>query len=154
MQLCVDGWADEVAKRYGSETMAEIEWAAWNDQIAPEFGAHEERVPSGGSRLRRRQSVWSRRKSRASTRVVYSGLFSPRPDMVDYSKEQLVTWFLGSHEYLLQCIEGWAAQIVVRYGLDEMFDMQFTLWGTRSCRESRGSRPRCWASRETRWRTG
>ena len=37
MQLCVDGWADEVAKRYGSATMAEIEWAAWNDQIAPEL---------------------------------------------------------------------------------------------------------------------
>ena len=42
---------------------------------------------------------------------------------------ELVTWFLGSHEYLLQCIEAWAAQIVVRYGLDEMFDIQWTLWG-------------------------
>jgi hypothetical protein len=41
----------------------------------------------------------------------------------------LVTWFLGSHEYLLQCIEGWAAQIVVRYSLDDMFDIQWTLWG-------------------------
>ena len=37
LQLCVDGWADEVAKRYGAETMAEIEWAAWNDQIVPEL---------------------------------------------------------------------------------------------------------------------
>ncbi len=36
---------------------------------------------------------------------------------------------LGSHEYLLQCIEGWAAQIVVRDGLDTMFDIQFQLWG-------------------------
>ncbi|HEX4127007.1 MAG TPA: hypothetical protein VHX67_05455, partial [Acidimicrobiales bacterium] len=26
--LCVDGWAAEVAKRYGADTMAEIEWAA------------------------------------------------------------------------------------------------------------------------------
>jgi hypothetical protein len=33
-QLCVDGWAAEVAKRYGAETMAEIEWTAWNDQVA------------------------------------------------------------------------------------------------------------------------
>ena len=49
--------------------------------------------------------------------------------MADLSKAQLVTWFLGSHEYLLQCIEAWAAQIVVRYGLDEMFDIQWTLWG-------------------------
>ena len=38
-------------------------------------------------------------------------------------------WFLGSHEFLLQCIEAWAAQIVVRYSLDEMFDIQWTLWG-------------------------
>src|SRR5690348_15576120 len=26
MQLCVDGWAAEIAKRYGAEAMAEIEW--------------------------------------------------------------------------------------------------------------------------------
>ena len=44
-------------------------------------------------------------------------------------KEQLVTWLLGSHEYLLQCIEAWATQITVRYGLDVMFDIQYTLWG-------------------------
>ena len=30
---------------------------------------------------------------------------------------------------MLQCIEAWAAQIVVRYSLDEMFDIQWTLWG-------------------------
>jgi hypothetical protein len=36
---------------------------------------------------------------------------------------------LGSHEYLLQCIEAWATQITVRYGLDVMFDIQWTLWG-------------------------
>ena len=36
---------------------------------------------------------------------------------------------LGSHEYLLQCIEAWATQITIRYGLDVMFDIQWTLWG-------------------------
>ena len=70
-----------------------------------------------------------RPEDRASTRVVYTGLFSPGPNLAELGKEQLVTWFLGGHEYLLQCIEGWAAQIVVRYGLDVMFDMQYTLWG-------------------------
>jgi hypothetical protein len=40
-----------------------------------------------------------------------------------------VTWLLGSHEYLLQCIEAWARKITVRYGLDTMFDIQWTLWG-------------------------
>src|SRR5512134_2526492 len=34
---CVDAWAAEVARRYGAETMAEIEWAAWNDQVVPEL---------------------------------------------------------------------------------------------------------------------
>ena len=37
LQLVVDGWATEVARRYGAETMAEIEWTAWNDQIVPEL---------------------------------------------------------------------------------------------------------------------
>src|SRR5215510_11759316 len=37
MQLCVHGWAREVAKRYGPDTMAEIEWMAWNCLIVPEI---------------------------------------------------------------------------------------------------------------------
>jgi hypothetical protein len=128
LQLCVDGWATEVARRYGAETMAEIEWTAWNDQIVPElermrneflmpdttYVDPNQRIPEG---------------ERATTRVVYSGLFTPTPQVDDLSKEQLVTWLLGSHEYLLQCIEAWATQITVRYGLDVMFDIQYTLWG-------------------------
>ena len=105
MQLCVDGWADEVAKRYGDEAMAEIEWAAWNDQIAPELRAHEERVSA------RRTLVYedpnragpARGPGRPGwcTRAVPAA-----PGHGRLQKEQLVTWFLGSHEYLLQCIEG------------------------------------------------
>ncbi len=128
MQLCVDGWADEVAKRYGADIMAEIEWAAWTEQIAPELARmRNEFLPDDVVYEDPNQRV--RQEDRGSTRVVYTGLFSPRPDLRQRSKEELVTWFLGSHEYLLQCIEGWAAQIVVRYGLDEMFDMQYALWG-------------------------
>jgi hypothetical protein len=128
LQLCVEGWADEVTKRYGAETMAEIQWAAWNDQIAPELKRmRSEFLPESVLYEDPNQGV--REEDRASTRVVYTGLFSPGPHLDALSKEQLVTWFLGSHEYLLQCIEGWAAQIVVRYGLDVMFDMQYTLWG-------------------------
>ena len=128
MQLCVDGWADEVAKRYGADTMAEIEWAAWTEQIAPELARmRSEFLPDDVVYEDPNQRV--RQEDRGSTRVVYTGLFSPRPDLSGRSKEELVRWFLGSHEYLLQCIEGWAAQLVVRYGLDEMFDMQYALWG-------------------------
>ena len=128
MQLCVDGWADEVASRYGAEAMAEIEWAAWNDQIAPELTRMKnEFLPAGTMYEDPNQQVSE--ADRVRTRVVYTGLFTPHPGAVELTKEQLVTWFLGSHEYLLQCIEGWAAQIVVRYGLDQMFDIQYTLWG-------------------------
>jgi hypothetical protein len=67
--------------------------------------------------------------ARTRTRVTYTGLFTAPPNAVDLSKEQLVTWLLGSHEYLLQCIEAWATQLTVRYGLDTMFDIQYTLWG-------------------------
>jgi hypothetical protein len=38
------------AKRYGAETMAEIEWAAWNDQVVARDRAHEGRVPAGRPR--------------------------------------------------------------------------------------------------------
>lgn len=127
-QLCVDGWAAEVAKRYGAETMAEIEWAAWNDQIVPELARmREEFLPADTVYEDPNQQVPE--QDRAGTRVVYTGPFTPGPDAIELTKPQLVSWFLGSHEYLLQCIEAWAAQVVVRYGLDEMFDIQFTLWG-------------------------
>jgi hypothetical protein len=128
LQLCVDGWAKEVGKRYGAATMAEIEWTAWNDQVVPELERMtNEFLPAGTEYEDPNRRVPE--QDRPTTRVVYTGLFTPRAGVTELSKEQLVTWFLGSHEYLLQCIEAWAAQIVVRYGLDVMFDIQYTLWG-------------------------
>jgi hypothetical protein len=128
MLLCVNGWAAEVAKRHGAETMAEIEWAAWNDQILPEIGRMKtEFLPAYAVYVDTNEQVSE--GDRGNTRVVYTGLFTPRQNLVELTKEQLVTWLLGSHEYLLQCIEAWATQITVRYGLDEMFDIQWTLWG-------------------------
>ncbi|MBV9935666.1 MAG: hypothetical protein JO367_15320 [Actinobacteria bacterium] len=128
MQLCVDGWAAEVGKRYGAETAAEIEWAAWNDQMVPELARMQtEFLPAGFNYTDLNQAVAV--DDRPTTRVVYAGLFTPRAGVENLSKAELVSWLLGSHEYLLQCIEGWAAQIVVRYGLDVMFDIQYTLWG-------------------------
>jgi hypothetical protein len=126
--VCIEGWTNEVAKRFGTETMREIEWAAWNDQIAPELDRMKaEYLPDGTTYEDPNRAVAE--ADRATTPVVYTGLFSPGPDIAALSKEQLVRWFLGSHEYLLQCIEGWAAQIVLRTGLDDMFDIQYTLWG-------------------------
>jgi hypothetical protein len=121
MQLCVDGWSAEVGKRYGAAIADEIEWAAWNDQMRPELARmREEFLPA-----------WATYDdpNEQGKKVVYTGLFSSRPQMDELDKPALVRWLLGSHEFLLQCIEGWAAQIVVRYGLDVMFDIQYTLWG-------------------------
>jgi hypothetical protein len=136
LQLCVNGWAAEVARRYGADVMAEIEWAAWNDQVVPELERmKDEFLPAGTIAADPNQQIAAdpnqqiAAADRASTRVVYTHLFSPPANAADLSKEQLVTCFLGAHEYLLQCIEAWAAQIVVRYSLDDMFDIQWTLWG-------------------------
>ena len=128
LTTCVDGWATEVARRYGEDTMAEIEWTAWYEQVVPEIDRMRgEFLPEGTPYVDPNDSVPE--DDRATTRVTYTGLFTPRDDTLDLSKPELVTWLLGSHEYLLQCIEAWATQITVRYGLDEMFDIQWTLWG-------------------------
>ena len=126
--LCVNGWAEEVSKRYGQEAMAEIEWAAWNDQIFPELARmQDEFLPVG--LVYEDPNRFVAEAVRSSTRVDYTGLFSPPVDGGDLSKADLVKWLLGSHEFLLQCIEAWATQITVRYGLDTMFDIQYSLWG-------------------------
>jgi hypothetical protein len=126
--VCIEGWTTEVERRFGTAVMREIEWAAWSDQIAPELERmRTEFLPDWIDYIDPNEAVAE--ADRPSTPVVYTGLFSPRPAAADLTKPELVTWFLGSHEYLLQCIEGWAAQIVVRSGLDDMFDIQYTLWG-------------------------
>ncbi len=72
----VDAWADEVAARYGRETMAEIEWAAWNDQVLPEIPRMvREFLPPEATYVDPNQAVPESDRSR--TRVVYTGLFSP-----------------------------------------------------------------------------
>ena len=71
LQICVDGWAAEIAKRYGAETMAEIEWTAWNDQVVPELERmKQEFLPPG--RTTSTRTNWSMRpiasKPASSTR--------------------------------------------------------------------------------------
>ena len=128
LQLCVDGWAHEVAKRYGAATMAEIEWAAWNGQVVPEIERmKQEFLPA--ARVYEDPNAQVAEGERAGTRVVYTGLFTPDARTLELSKPEVVRWLLGSHEYLLQCIEAWATQITLRYGLDVMFDIQWNLWG-------------------------
>src|SRR5436190_3096477 len=82
LQLCVDGWAAEVARRFGPEAMAEIEWAAWNDQMVPELERmRSEFLPARTPYEDPNAAVAE--ADRAATRVVYTGLFSPRADTAD-----------------------------------------------------------------------
>ncbi len=37
LELCLEGWADEIERRYGIDAMSEMQWAAWNDQVVPEI---------------------------------------------------------------------------------------------------------------------
>lgn len=128
MVLCLDGWFAEVSRRYGADVTAEIEWQAWNDQVVPEIARmRAEYLPTAPAYTDPNAGVSE--ADRAGTRVDYTGVFSPGLDAGDLTKPELVRWVLGSHEYLLQCIEAWATQLTVRYGLDTMFDIQFTLWG-------------------------
>ncbi|NLD77402.1 MAG: hypothetical protein GX643_12125, partial [Acidimicrobiales bacterium] len=126
--LCLDGWFAEVSRRYGADVTAEIEWTAWNDQIVPEIARMRgEYLPTVEPYADPNAAVPE--AARGTTRVDYTGVFSPGLDAGELTKPELVQWVLGSHEYLLQCIEAWATQLTVRYGLDTMFDIQFTLWG-------------------------
>ena len=94
----------------------------------PRARADDGRVPA--RRARRTTTRTSRSRRRIGRTPGSSTPACSLPAATPSStKEQLVTWLLGSHEYLLQCIEAWATQITVRYGLDEMFDIQWTLWG-------------------------
>src|SRR4029450_4738679 len=90
MELWVDGWAREVAKRYGAETMAEIEWAAWNGQVVPELERmNKEFLPSGKVYGDPNRDV--RENERVRTRVIYTGLFTPDASTVNLSKPEIVT---------------------------------------------------------------
>src|SRR5262245_63013714 len=76
LQTCVDGWATEVARRYGAETMAEIEWAAWNDQIVPELDRmRAEFLPPGTAYHEPNGGVPE--PEPPHTRVAYTGLVTP-----------------------------------------------------------------------------
>ncbi len=58
MQLCVDGWFDEIGKRYAPDVAAEIEWAAWIDQMTPELDRMKsEFLPAGTDYVDPNQTV-------------------------------------------------------------------------------------------------
>ena len=137
--LLVEAWADELRKRQGEATMQEIQTSVWTNGVAPhvariteEWGALDgvDQMPELGQG------------------VVSFNLFAPDDRYAALDKERLVNLALGSHEFLLLVIECWAAEVVVRYGLDEMFAIQWDLWSAKVLPEVRNLKGR-WMNIDT-----
>jgi hypothetical protein len=130
-RVCVEGWAEEVAKRYGHDLMREIQAEAWQTILLPQLGQMLEEwmeIPADRAQPLVAEVADEVTARQADGVVVTINPFRPESVSVDYPKEKLVKWALGSHEYLLTAIESWAAVIVIRYGLDAMFEIQWDLW--------------------------
>ncbi|HYB39357.1 MAG TPA: hypothetical protein VEF72_28970 [Mycobacterium sp.] len=130
-RVCVQAWAEEVAKRYGHDLMVEIQSEAWQNIVLPQLrGMLDEWAPCTDDEADAAVAEVAREVEarRDDGGVVTINPFQADPKYVDLPKEQLVRFVLGSHEYLLTAIEAWAGDVVMRYGLDEMFKFQWDLW--------------------------
>jgi len=130
-RVCIEGWAESVAERYGRDDMLHIQSEAWKDMILPQLrGMIDEWMELGDGEgealISETGDVVADQV--ASGAVILINPYKPEPDWAKYSKERLVKLALGSHEFLLQVIESWALAIVMRDGLDEMFAFQWALW--------------------------
>jgi len=130
-RVCIEGWADAVAERYGRKEMLNIQSDAWRDMILPQLpvmiGSWMELTDDEAeSLIAETQKEVSAQV--AAGRTILMNPYKPEPEWAQYSKERLVKLALGSHEYLLAAIESWAFAIVMRDGLDEMFAFQWALW--------------------------
>jgi hypothetical protein len=130
-RVCIEAWAVEVSNRHGDDLMRQIQAEAWETIVLPQLpqmleewmGVTAERAAELAAGLASEVET-----AKVEGGVVLSNPFKTEPISVDDPKEKLVKWALGSHEYLLTAIEGWAGDIVIRYGLDAMFDIQWDLW--------------------------
>ncbi len=130
-RVCVEAWAAEVAKRFGPDLMAEIQAEAWRTIMVPQLAHMLEEwmeIPSDRAEALVAEVAEEVSAQESSGGVVTVNPFLGESPSAEAPKERLVKWALGSHEYLLTAIEGWAAIIVMRYGLDEMFAIQWDLW--------------------------
>ncbi|WP_426573915.1 hypothetical protein [Aquihabitans sp. McL0605] len=131
--LLVEAWAGEIAARQGEEKMQEIQTAVWTNGVGP----HLDRITQEWGALPDVDVM-----PELGSGVVTFSLFAPDARYEELDKEQLVNLALGSHELLLLVIECWAAEIVVRDGLDEMFDIQWVFWSEKVLPEVRNLKGR------------
>jgi hypothetical protein len=130
-RVCIEGWAESVAERYGRDDMKRIQAEAWQETILPQLrGMIEEWMELTDDEV---EALITQTQKEVVAQVAAGDMvlvnpYKPKPDWAQYSKERLVKLALGSHEFLLAAIESWALVIVMRDGLDEMFAFQWTLW--------------------------
>jgi hypothetical protein len=130
-RVCVEAWAEEVAKRYGPETMTEVQTEAWQTIVIPQLSAmfvEWMEVPADRADALTAEVTAELAARQADGGIVTINPFRADPSLAELPKDKLVKWVLGSHEYLLTAIEGWAGDVVIRYGLDAMFEFQWDLW--------------------------
>jgi hypothetical protein len=130
-RVCIEGWADSVAERYGRDDMQQIQSEAWQNTILPQLrGMIDEWMELTDDEAEALITETDKEVAAqvAAGRVILINPYKPEPEWAQYSKERLVKLALGSHEFLLAAIESWALAIVLRDGLDEMFAFQWTLW--------------------------
>ncbi|MGA2836540.1 MAG: hypothetical protein ABSF84_08085 [Acidimicrobiales bacterium] len=130
--LLVESWAAEISARYGEDAKNELQLSAWTNGVVP----HIDRITGEWGALDGVDLLPG-----LDGGVVTFNPFRPDPRLAECDKERLVDLCLGSHEFLLLVIEAWAAEVVVRYGLDEMFGIQWTLWSEKvlpTVREMKG----------------
>ena len=144
-RVCVEAWAEEVTRRYGHDLMREIQAEAWQTVLLPQLGQMLEEwmeIPADRAGTLVAEVTAEVAARQADGGVVTINPFGAESVSVDYPKERLVKWALGSHEYLLTAIESWSAVIVIRYGLDEMFAIQWDLWSEKVLPAVRGLKGR------------
>lgn len=142
-RVCVQAWADEVAKRYGDDVMRAIQSEAWQNIVVPQLrGMLDEWTEFSAEEA---DAVVAAVTHEVKARHDDGGVVTINPFRADQKyvrdpKDQLVRLVLGSHEYLLTAIEAWAGDVVMRYGLDECSPSNGTCGARKSC-------PRCGTSR-------
>jgi hypothetical protein len=130
-RVCVEAWAGEVANRHGDDLMREIQTEAWQTIVLPQLPQMLQEwmdIPADRAEALTAEVAAEVAHHQEEGGVVTANPFQTEPTTVDDPKDKLVKWALGSHEFLLTAIEAWAAVIVIRYGLDAMFAINWDLW--------------------------
>ena len=144
LQMCDDyrsvwagAWLEETELEYGREERLDIEWLAWRDGMKPNLpGMLREFLPPVMAEARIAAAdldrfAGDRPPGADDLGIDYAGPFATEAGFADLPKETLVRMLLGAHEYILQCNQGVAMQIVLRHSLDDMYAVSWNIWSAK-----------------------